>query len=186
MECSQSDYDALLSDASELSSVIEASVELLDCARYGEVDACRAILDIWIPRYIDGYNNETTCIVDVAKDASQSTPLHKACSNGHASVVQLLLARGFTSHAANDSGNIPLHWAAAAGKAECVGLLLDHHDALISTSSSFTSPLSSDKIFGNDGGRLDVLKRNAFGRSALTEGFASGDTKTGGTTYRWS
>jgi 2-polyprenyl-3-methyl-5-hydroxy-6-metoxy-1,4-benzoquinol methylase len=40
------------------------------------------------------------------------------------------------------------------------------------------SSSSSDKIFGNDGGRLDVLKRNAFGRSALTEGFASGDTKT--------
>jgi predicted nicotinamide N-methyase len=36
----------------------------------------------------------------------------------------------------------------------------------------------SDKIFGQNGGRLDVLKRNAFGRSALTEGFASGDTKT--------
>ena len=179
LECSQSDYDALLSDASELANVIEASVELLDCARYGEVDACRAILDIWIPRYIDGYDNEKSSIVDVAKDASRSTPLHKACSNGHASVVQLLLARGFTSHAVNDSGNTPLHWAAAAGKTECVGLLLDHHDALASTSSSSTSPSSSsDKIFGNDGGRLDVLKRNAFGRSALTEGFASGDTKT--------
>jgi len=174
LECSQSDYDALLSDASNLANVIEASVELLDCARYGEVDACRAILDIWIPRYIDGYNNEKSSIVDVAKDASRSTPLHKACSNGHASVVRLLLARGFTGHAANDSGNTPLHWAAAAGKTECVGLVLDHHDALVYSSSSS----SSDKIFGNDGGRLDVLKRNAFGRSALTEGFASGDTKT--------
>lgn len=174
LECTQSDYEAFLSDASGLANVIEASVELLDCARYGEVDACRAILDIWIPRYIDGYNNEKSSIVDVAKDASQSTPLHKACSNGHTSVVQLLLARGFTSHAVNDSGNTPLHWAAAAGKAECVGLLLDQHDALVSSSSSS----SSDKVFGNDGGRLDVLKRNAFGRSALTEGFASGDTKT--------
>jgi hypothetical protein len=168
---------------------MEASAELLDCARYGEVDACRAILDIWVPRYIDGYttnnnnNNETTSttswnssIVSVAKDDSHSTPLHKACSNGHTNVVQLLLSRGFTCHAVNESGNTPLHWAAAAGNAECVGLLLDHHDALALVSTSSSS--SSEKIFGQNGGRLDVLKRNAFGRSALTEGFASGDTKT--------
>ncbi len=71
--CSASDYMALLADASGLSSANEARAKLYDCARHGEVDACRAILDVWSRRR-----------------------LHIACANGHAGVVRLLLSRGAT------------------------------------------------------------------------------------------
>jgi len=167
LECSKSDFDSLLVDASGLADYGEASSELIDCARYGEVDAVRAILDVWSPgKSKDGdlplESGQPARIVDAA-DASGSTPLHKACANKHSSTARLLLSRGADAHALNDSGNTPLHWAASAGGSDCVGLLLDHADALHSLGR---------------GGRLDVLLKNGFGRSALTEAFASGDTAT--------
>lgn len=154
LECTQEDFDALLQDASELADFDEASSELVDCARYGEVDACRAILDVWSSKQ----QQPTQSIVN-AHDDSLSTSLHKASANGYLSTVQLLLSRG-ADHLPNDSGNTPLHWAAASGHAEVVNMLLSHYDA-----SKQQQP-------------LDVLLKNNFGRSALTEGFQSGDTKT--------
>jgi len=192
LECPQSDFDALLEDAAGLSNYEEASAELLDCARYGEVDACRAILDVWSNKSNTNTtatssndddsgsktqdsaerkgNEQETSIVN-AKDSSLTTPLHKACANGHASTVQLLLSRG-ALHVANDSGNTPLHWAASAGHADCVKLLLDHYDAMNRLQKSKSTDGTSLQS------ALDVLQKNSFGRGALTEGFASGDTKT--------
>mmetsp|Transcript_20218 Transcript_20218/g.34440 ORF Transcript_20218/g.34440 Transcript_20218/m.34440 type:complete len:499 (+) Transcript_20218:76-1572(+) len=160
LECTQEDFDALLQDASELADFDEASSELIDCARYGEVDACRAILDVWSKK-----QQATQTIVN-AIDNSQSTPLHKAAANGHLTTVQLLLSRG-ADHLQNDSGNTPLHWAAASGHAEVVNMILSHYDATAKTSKK-NKPQQP----------LDVLLKNNFGRSALTEGFQSGDTKT--------
>mmetsp|Transcript_33755 Transcript_33755/g.57346 ORF Transcript_33755/g.57346 Transcript_33755/m.57346 type:complete len:574 (+) Transcript_33755:202-1923(+) len=180
LECPQSDFDALLGDASGLTDIQEATAELLDCARYGEVDACRAILDVWASK-TNTTNNQTKeidqqqSIVD-ARDASQSTSLHKACANGHASTVQLLLSRG-ASHFPNDNGNTPLHWAAGAGHATCVKMLLDHYDAL-SAASAAAESTNSKNSKPKPTKPLDVLLKNNFGRSSLTEGFASGDTKT--------
>jgi len=160
LECTQEDFDSLLQDASELVDFDEASSELIDCARYGEVDACRAILDVWSVKQQPSQN------VVNAMDNSQSTSLHKAAANGHLSTVQLLLIRG-ADHLQNDSGNTPLHWAAASGHAEVVNMLLNHYDAVAKTNKK-NKPQQP----------LDVLLKNNFGRSALTEGFQSGDTKT--------
>lgn len=52
------------------------------------------------------------------------------------------------NHAPNNSGNTPLHWASSAGHTKTVKLLL----------SKFKD--------------IDVLQKNKFGKSALTEGFA--------------
>jgi hypothetical protein len=90
-------------------------------------------------------------IVDT-KDPSGSTALHKASANGHVSTVRLLLQRG-AKHFPNDAGNTPLHWAAAAGHESIVQCLLQETRL-----------------------NIDVLQKNEFGRSALTEGFSSKDT----------
>ena len=206
LECSQSDFEALLGDAAGLASHEEASAELLDCARYGEVDACRAILDVWSSHNKEeqtsgeddntkssiaandekeGASEKIPSVIVDAQDASKSTSLHRACANGHKSTVQLLLSRG-AEHLQNDSGNTPLHWAAGAGHGDCVKLLLDHYDALCSRKKRECSNADEDVKNGQNGGKnssnneepLDVLLKNDFGRSAMTEGFASGDTKT--------
>ena len=160
LECTRAEFDALLRDAAGLADADEAAAELRDCARHGEVDACRALLDAW---------SAEAALAD-ARDAARSTPLHKACANGHASTVRLLLSRG-ARHLPNDSGNTPLHWAAGGGHAACVKLLLDHYDALA---------LRDGGVAGDDGAArpADVLRKNDFGRSALTEGFAKGDAAT--------
>jgi ankyrin repeat protein len=137
-ECSAEEYQELLGQAKSLSRE-EAGIELRDCARYGEVDAVRAILECH-----DG-------IID-AVDESESSALHKACANGHLSTVQFLLSNG-ANYAPNTSGNTPLHWAAASG-----------HEAVVK------AILSCSRI------EVDVLQKNAFGRSALTEGFSSQNT----------
>ena len=88
-------------------------------------------------------------VVDTS-DQERSTALHKASANGHVDCVQLLLLFD-AQHTANASGNTPLHWAAANGHAHVVQRLLEHY--------------KEDQI--------DVLLKNNFGRSALTEGFGS-------------
>ncbi|KAL7471716.1 hypothetical protein ACHAXS_012014 [Conticribra weissflogii] len=189
LECTSSEFHALLGDARGLSSPREAAEELLDCARHGEVDAVRAILDVWGDgNHEDDDDDGSRRTVD-ATDASGSTSLHKASANGHASTVRLLLSRG-ARHLPNESGNTPLHWAAGAGHAEVVKLLLDHFDALFREREEMKGRRRNngcdDNHNDNDDDddendkveQLDVLLKNKFGRSALTEGFASGDTPT--------
>ena len=78
------------------------------------------------------------------------TALHMACANGHEAVVAALLERGAEINATNDCGNTPAHYAAQQRHAKCLRLIVEREGA-------------------------DVLARNEFGRSALTDAIASGD-----------
>ncbi len=71
--CSASDYEALPDDVAGL---------LYDCARQGEVNDIRFILDVW-----------------------SRQRLHLACANGHAGLVWLILSRSTMNVASNGSGN---------------------------------------------------------------------------------
>jgi len=135
LECTPQEYEELSAQVADLTRD-EAAEELLECARYGEVDAVRAILT----KHHD--------IVDTV-DESGSTALHKACANGHVSTTRLLLQNG-ASLRTNASGNTPLHWAAASGHDKVIDVLLNE--------TSFD---------------INVLQKNDFGRSILTEGFSS-------------
>jgi hypothetical protein len=80
-------------------------------------------------------------------DEGGNTGLHKAAANGHLTVVRLLLRAG-APHGPNGAGNTPLHWAVQQGQLGVAKALLK----------------------GCDG--LDVLAKNGFGKSAVTEAFA--------------
>ena len=111
-ECSDEEYTDLLATAASLTES-EAKSELIDCARYGELDAVCALLEVWSPKLSD-YVDPT--------DSNGSSALHKASASGHAATVQLLLFNK-AKHFSNTSGkNTPLHWAAANGH-EAVGRL---------------------------------------------------------------
>ena len=153
LEGTEAEFEELLGQAASLTSE-EAVTELVDCARYGESDAVRAICDKHGETTTNNADTATAPFVD-SKNPSGNTALHMACANGHTHTCRLLLSRG-ANHLANSSGNTPLHWAAANGHEEIVKLLLDE-------------PRFKDKI--------DVLQKNNFGRSALTEGFSSSNTK---------
>ena len=72
-----------------------------------------------------------------------------------------------------------MHWAAGAGHDVVVELLLDHYDALSAAQSTkSTTDKDSSSNTKQQQKQLDVLLKNNFGRSALTEGFTSGSTKT--------
>lgn len=143
-ECTSQEYDDLLSTASSLTES-EAMSELIECARYGEMDAVRALIEVWSPK-LKNFTNST--------DKNGTTALHKAGSNGHDATVQLLLFHK-AAYLENSAKNTPLHWAAANGHEGIVEMMLNHD-------------------FGFE---LDVLKKNDFGRSILTEGFESKKTK---------
>lgn len=138
LECTEQEYQELTSQVAQL-TVEEAQEELLECARYGEVDAVRALLE----KFPD--------IVNTIEQESGNTALHKASANGHVSTTRLLLQKG-ASLQTNQSGNTPLHWAAASGHTRVIQVLLQE------------SPWNED---------VDVLQKNDFGRSILTEGFSS-------------
>ena len=153
LEGTDAEFEELLGQAASLTSE-EAIAELVDCARYGESDAIRAICDKHGETTTNNADAATAPFVD-SKNPSGNTALHMACANGHTHACRLLLSRG-ADHLANSSGNTPLHWAAANGHEEIVKLLLDE--------SRFKE-------------KIDVLQKNNFGRSALTEGFSSSNTK---------
>jgi len=89
-------------------------------------------------------------LIEFVHTRTGNTGLHMASANGHINVVKLLVRRYRHSFTSNSSGNTPLHWAAANGQASVVEFW---------TSQSIVE--------------VDVLKKNNFGRSALTEGFSS-------------
>ena len=62
------------------------------------------------------------------------TALHWAASEGHSTVVELLLEASADKHAADDSGSTALHFAATRGHSEVVKLLLEagaHKDVVV-------------------------------------------------------
>lgn len=79
-----------------------------------------------------------------------STALHKAAANGHVEVVRFLASKG-AKLLPNESASTPLHWAAMNGQGDTVKLLLELYD---------------DSV--------DVLAKNSFGRSAMTEALSRG------------
>jgi predicted nicotinamide N-methyase len=89
-------------------------------------------------------------LVGYVQPTTGNTGLHMASANGHTNIVKLLVRRYGHLASKNSSGNTPLHWAAANGH------------------SSTVQFWTSQKILP-----VDVLDKNNFGRSALTEGFSS-------------
>ena len=89
-------------------------------------------------------------LIEYAHPDSGNTGLHLASANGHTNIIKLLVRIHRHSFTSNSSGNTPLHWAAANGQVSVVEFW---------TSQSIVE--------------VDVLKKNNFGRSALTEGFSS-------------
>ncbi|KAH8739966.1 hypothetical protein FG386_001079 [Cryptosporidium ryanae] len=93
-------------------SINEISNEMLECARYGELEDLVKILD--------NYK------VDVDyKDKHGNTALHKSCANGHVDIVLELLKRNASINIQNNNGNSPLHWAVTNKKKEVIIELLN-------------------------------------------------------------
>ena len=80
------------------------------------------------------------------QNESYNTALHYASANGNIDCLDLLLQRG-ARHLPNSSGNTPLHWAVQNKHADAVRLLLSRAPG------------------------VDVLQKNRFGKSALTDAF---------------
>jgi len=154
-EISIDEYKDLLLQVSKL-SILELQEELISAARYGDIDVVHAILAVANDNK-NSNNNKTsylaTDLINFKNLANGSTALHMAAANGHIHVAEALLETGVATHTINEAENTPLHWAAANGHEKMVELLL----------------LKVPDI--------DVLVKNKFGRSALTEGFTSQNTE---------
>jgi tRNA/tmRNA/rRNA uracil-C5-methylase (TrmA/RlmC/RlmD family) len=110
------------------------------------MEACR-YGDLDVVRALAGKN---PTLVNFVQSGTGNTGLHMASANGHTNVVKLLVGGYNHPFSKNQKGNSPLHWAAANGQAGVVEFL---------TTQSLVD--------------IDVLEKNEFGRSALTEGFTS-------------
>lgn len=87
----------------------EDQAEVIECARYGELEDLQALLEL-------GANANYA-------DEGGSTALHKAAANGSTDIARLLHKHG-ALYTANASGNTPLHWACLNGHKDMVELLL--------------------------------------------------------------
>ncbi|CAM9928264.1 unnamed protein product, partial [Hapterophycus canaliculatus] len=89
------------------------------------------------------------------QDAHGNTALHLSCANGHKEVIKALIKAG-ASHLPNGAGNRPLQWAVQNKHDECVRTLMELY------------PESS---------QMNVLDKNGFGKSSLTDAFRTGDAE---------
>lgn len=136
-------------------TIEEAKGELLECARYDEFECVDALLRHFgkttkTSNDTSEGNENGTAFIDTV-DSGGSTALHKAACNGHIRIVKLLIDNG-ARHLPNLSGNTPLHWASRENHVDVVKVLLERY---------------------SESG-IDVLQKNKFGKSALTEGFSFG------------
>ena len=82
----------------------EDHLEVLECARYGEVEDLKYLLSIG-------------CDVNHL-DKGGSSALHKAAANGFVEILDVLRLAG-ARFVANQSGNTPLHFACLTGQSDC-------------------------------------------------------------------
>ena len=61
-----------------------------------------------------------------AKDIYDRTPLHRAASEGHKEIVELLIAKGADVNAKRNDGKTPLDDAVVMGRKEISDLLRKH------------------------------------------------------------
>jgi len=109
-ELALEEYNDLLQQIQNELTIADCHVELLDAARYNDLDVLRALLK---------------CHPNIYTHAEEgNTALHMAAANGHVDAVQLLLQCGADASRTNQAGNTPLHWAAANGHQNVVDLIL--------------------------------------------------------------
>lgn len=138
--------------------------EVLECARYGELDDLRALLDAGAD-------------VNFRDAASGSTALHNAAANGHGDVVALLVDRGARCEP-NANGNTPLHWAALNGHAAVVGVLLGRFEGMDALAkNAFGKSALTDAI---NAGHEDIARLILSHRSVDPSGGRPGVAGVGG------
>lgn len=121
--------DLALSDGEEVEIESLTTEDLLDFARYNEVEALEAIA-------ASEYAHKLAAI-----DENGTSLLHMASANGHLPTLHFLFPRlpKLLNHA-NCEGNTPLHWAALNGHAESVKFLLEMGADLRLENSSKRTP----------------------------------------------
>ncbi|KAK5814632.1 ankyrin repeat-containing domain protein, partial [Linnemannia elongata] len=92
--------------------------ELIECARYGELEEIQAVVQTSGP--------EKAKVLLSHKGDYGKTPLHMAAANGHLDVVEYLISiiSPEAVNIQNDQGNTALHWAATNGHAKVVETLI--------------------------------------------------------------
>ena len=116
---------------------MEASLELLECARYGEEEELSALI--------------SSGAADVSyQDDHGNSALHKCCANGHTAVAKMLIEAG-AKYMPNKKGNFPLQWAIRGQHLEVVKLLLASYDEIdVTVKNEFGKSLVSDAIGSNN------------------------------------
>ncbi|KAL6612454.1 ankyrin [Neocallimastix californiae] len=98
--------------------------EFVICARYGELDDMKAMLD----GYLESHPDANKCELASKQNAYGSTALHMAAANGHIEIMEYLINEcNFSKkelEIKNEEGNTPLHWAALNGYLKAVQLLM--------------------------------------------------------------
>ena len=125
----------------------EDCCELLECARYGEDDDMRALLNAGVP-------------VDFSDD-SGNTALHKAAANGHVSCIEVLASYG-ARHLPNASGNLPLHWAVQQGHVSVAKTILRlYADVDVLEQNSFGRSISTEAFAVGNAEMVELLLQHS-------------------------
>ena len=92
----------------------------------GQFDAASILLDV------SAESQSNVIIVNLLEQNKKQTPLHYACNDGNADMVELLLRNGADIYSTDIFGMSPLHVLGKVGYKPCLAILLDHGaDSLI-------------------------------------------------------
>ena len=131
----------------------ECKEELVDAARYGDVDVVRSILHVYpqLHKFQDRHGN---------------TPLHMSSANGHVEVTEVLLKHGAVVTVKNNAGNTPLHWASTNGHDATVQALLMGQQVDVLQQNQFGRSALTEGFTSQN---LDVVKSLLNHESACEE-----------------
>eukprot|EP00127_Corallochytrium_limacisporum_P004464 Clim_evm18s164 gene=Clim_evmTU18s164 len=132
--------------------------ELVECARYGELDNVKTLCET---------HNLPVSVTDI----DGNLPLHMAAANGHLDCVEYLLERGNKEqiNQKNKSGNTPLHWAALNGRESVVRLFVDHQGDVNVQNDDGKSPIYEAMNNGHES-CAQILFEKAEAPNSATQG----------------
>ncbi|KAL6046587.1 ankyrin repeat-containing protein [Balamuthia mandrillaris] len=121
-------------------------MELVEAARYGELDEVKGLLNSPTPPQVN------------FQDERGNTALMMASANGHHDIVRTLLSAKADPNLSNRTKNTALHWAALNGHLEVLRLLVEEGNAALNVKNDLRRTALDEAVRAPEAQRSELVE----------------------------